>query len=94
MITMKWTDVKQEINSLSQEDKTLIELTALLASIRKDKNITQKELAEKVHVSQAQIARVENYSYAPTLKTITKIANGLDLELTFIDRSTKELVKI
>ena len=93
MITMKWTDVKQEINSLSQEDKTLIELTALLASIRKDKNITQKELAEKVHVSQAQIARVENYSYAPTLKTITKIANGLDLELTFIDRSTNKLVK-
>lgn len=93
MITMKWTDVKQEINSLSQEDKTLIELTALLASIRKDKNITQKELAEKVHVSQAQIARVENYSYAPTLKTITKIANGLDLELAFIDRSTNELVK-
>lgn len=90
---MKWTDVKQEINSLSQEDKTLIELTALLASIRKDKNITQKELAEKVHVSQAQIARVENYSYAPTLKTITKIANGLDLELAFIDRSTNELVK-
>lgn len=93
MITMKWTDVKQEINSLSQEDKTLIELTALLASIRKDKNITQKELAEKVHVSQAQIARVENYSYAPTLKTITKIATGLNLELAFIDRSTNELVK-
>ncbi|WP_414840431.1 helix-turn-helix transcriptional regulator [Carnobacterium sp. TMP28] len=90
---MKWTDVKQEINSLSQEDKTLIELTALLASIRKDKNITQKELAEKVHVSQAQIARVENYSYTPTLKTITKIATGLNLELAFIDRSTNELVK-
>jgi len=50
-------------------------------------------LVEKVHVSQAQIARVENFSYVPSLKTITKIADGLNLELTFIDKTTKERVK-
>ena len=64
---MKWTDVKKDISSISQEDKNLIELTALLASLRKEKKMTQKELADKVHVSQAQIARVENFSYAPSL---------------------------
>ncbi len=90
---MKWTDMKQNINSISQEEKNLIELTALLTSIRKDKNITQKDLANKVDVTQAQIARVENYSYTPTLKTITKIASGLDLKLAFVDSSTNELVK-
>ncbi|MDE1548543.1 MULTISPECIES: helix-turn-helix transcriptional regulator [Lactobacillales] len=90
---MKWTDVKKDISSISQEDKNLIELTALLASLRKEKKMTQKELAEKVHVSQAQIARVENFSYTPSLKTITKIADGLNLELTFRDKTTKELVK-
>lgn len=90
---MKWTDVKKDISSISQEDKNLIELTALLASLRKEKKMTQKELAEKVHVSQAQIARVENFSYTPSLKTITKIADGLNLELTFIDKTTKKLVK-
>lgn len=90
---MKWTDVKKDISSISQEDKNLIELTALLASLRREKNMTQKELAEKVHVSQAQIARVENFSYSPSLKTITKIADGLNLELTFIDKTTKKLVK-
>lgn len=68
-------------------------MTALLASLRKEKKMTQKELADKVHVSQAQIARVENFSYAPSLKTITKIADGLNLELTFIDKTTKKLVK-
>ena len=68
-------------------------MTALLASLRKEKKMTQKELAEKVHVSQAQIARVENFSYTPSLKTITKIADGLNLELTFRDKTTKELVK-
>lgn len=55
--------------------------------------MTQKELADKVHVSQAQIARVGNFSYAPSLKTITKIADGLNLELTFIDKTTKKLVE-
>ena len=90
---MKWTDVKKDISSISQEDKNLIELTALLASLRKEKKMTQKELADKVHVSQAQIARVENFSYTPSLKTITKIADGLNLELTFRDKTTKELVK-
>lgn len=91
---MKWTDVKQDISSISQEDKNLIELTALLASIRRDKNMTQQELAEKAHVSQAQIARVENFSYSPTLKTIIKLAIGLDLELTLMDKATKKLVEI
>ncbi|APZ49538.1 hypothetical protein BW721_07560 [Jeotgalibaca sp. PTS2502] len=90
---MKWTDVKKDISSISQEDKNLIELTALLASLRKEKKMTQKELAEKVHVSQAQIARVENFSYTPSLKTITKIADGLNLELAFRDKTTKKLVK-
>lgn len=90
---MKWTDVKKDISSISQEDKNLIELTALLASLRKEKKMTQKELADKVHVSQAQIARVENFSYAPSLKTITKIADGLNLELAFRDKTTKKLVK-
>jgi len=42
MIRMKWTDVKNDISSISQEDKNLIELTALLASLRIEKNLTQK----------------------------------------------------
>jgi len=93
MIFMKWADIKQDINSISQEEKDLIELTALLTNLRKNKNITQAELAAKVNVTQAQIARVENYSYIPTLKTITKIARGLDLKLAFVDKSTNEVVK-
>ena len=76
-----------------REDKECV-VQNIVRDKRTKLGMKQDELAEKVHVSQAQIARVENYSYAPTLKTITKIANGLDLELTFIDRSTKELVKI
>ncbi|MGO3018779.1 MAG: helix-turn-helix domain-containing protein [Anaerococcus sp.] len=89
---MKWTDVKKDITSISEEEKHLIELTALLASYRKKKNITQKELAEKVHVSQAQIARVETFSQAPSLRTISKVANGLDLEITFVEKGTNKLV--
>ncbi|WP_047392751.1 helix-turn-helix domain-containing protein [Pisciglobus halotolerans] len=86
-MTMKWEDLKKDINSISQEDKSILELTALLASVRKEQNITQKELAEKTKVTQAQIARVENLSYIPSLKTVVKIAEGLNLELVFIDKT-------
>ena len=89
---MKWTDVKKEITSISPEDKNLIELMALLASLCKEKNMTQKELAEKVHVSQAQIARLENFSYVPSLKTVTKIVDGLNLEITLFYKNVNHPV--
>lgn len=89
---MKWTDVKKEINSISDEEKKLIELTALLASYRKNHNITQAELANQINLTQAQIARVETFSQPPTLQTINKIASGLGLELALVDKNTKKLV--
>jgi predicted transcriptional regulator len=53
----------------------------------------QEELAIKVNVTQAQIARVKNYSYTPTLKTITKNASGLGLKLAFVDKATNKVVE-
>lgn len=89
---MKWTEVKKEISSVTDEEKSLIELTALLASYRKKHNITQEALARQINLTQAQIARVETYTQPPTLQTINKIASGLGLELALVDKKTKDLV--
>ena len=91
---MKWSELKKEITSLTQEEKAELELTAAIAKIRKQKNITQEQLAQKANVTQTQIARVENLTYAPSLDTLTKILNGLDLELGLVDRKTGKLVKV
>lgn len=91
---MKWSELKKEITSLTQEKKAELELMAAIAKIRKQKNITQEQLALKANVTQTQIARVENLTYAPSLDTLTKILNGLDLELGLVDRKTGKLVKV
>lgn len=91
---MKWSELKKEITSLTPEEKAELELMAAIAKIRKQKNITQEQLAQKANVTQTQVARVENLTYAPSLDTLTKILNGLDLELGLVDRKTGKLVKV
>lgn len=90
---MKWNELKKDINSISDEEKRILEVTALLASVRQEKRMTQQELASITKLTQAQIARAENSSYTPSLKTITKIAEGLDLEIAFIDKTSNELIR-
>jgi len=91
---MKWSDLRNNLTSLSQEDKAEFELIAAIAKVRKLRSLTQEQLAEKANVTQAQVARVENLSYAPSLNTLTKILSGLDLELALVDRKTGKLVKV
>ena len=90
---MKWKDLKNEITSLSAEEKSELELMAMLAMVRKQRKMKQAQLAEKANVTQAQIARVENLTYSPSLDTLTKILNGLELDLGFVDRNTGKLIR-
>ncbi len=46
--------------------------------LRKQRGLTQKELAEKVGTTQAVISRLESASVKPSLETILKIAEALD----------------
>jgi len=91
---MKWSELKKEITSLTPEEKAELELMAAIAKIRKLKNITQEQLAQKANVTQTQVARVENLTYEPSLDTLTKILKGLDLELGLVDRKSGKLVKV
>lgn len=93
MIEMKWTEVKKDIQSISEDEKNVIELMALLASIRKSKHMTQQDVAEKTQLSQVQIARAETLAHTPSIETVVKIANSLNLELTFVDKSTQRLIE-
>ena len=91
---MKWSDIKKNITSLSDEEKAELELMAAIAKVRKQKKITQEQLAIKAKVTQTQVARVENLAYAPSLDTLTKILHGMDLELGLVDRKTGKLLNV
>ena len=67
-----------------------IEQALALAEMRRDRGMTQKQLAEAMHVSQANVSRIERGQDAQ-LSTIRKYVNALGGELeiraVFADRS-------
>lgn len=48
---------------------------------RAAKGITQKELAEITGINQADISKLENGNGNPSLRTLERIARGLDMRL-------------
>jgi transcriptional regulator with XRE-family HTH domain len=48
---------------------------------RIDKGLSQTRLAKLMGVSQPVIARIESGEHSPTLETLIKLANALDIEI-------------
>lgn len=71
-----------EYRKIKQEYK----LIEKLVETRKEKNMTQKELAEITGVSQQAISRLELERHIPQMDTLIKILDGLDLELTIVQK--------
>lgn len=53
-----------------------------IKEIRKEKNMTQKELAQRLNVSQANLAQYENGRRNPKLATVQKIADALEVAVS------------
>ena len=63
------------------------EMRDLIVRTRIQLELTQKQLAERSGVSQANISKIENGNYKPSVTTLNKIADGLGKRLVvdFID---------
>ena len=48
---------------------------------RIEKNLTQKELAQKTGIRQSNISRIENGNCSPTIATLQQIADGVRKKL-------------
>lgn len=57
------------------------ELVFALTKKRKEKRITQAELAKKMGVKQAYVSKVENLEKIPTIETIAKYCYSLNFSL-------------
>lgn len=57
---------------------TFYRLADQVLLLRKERGLTQVELAEKAGTTQAVISRLENVSVRPSMDTITRIAQALD----------------
>ena len=57
------------------------EIAWLLIKFRRDKGLSQQELADLVGTSHSQISRIESGRHRTNLDTLTRIAHALDLRL-------------
>ena len=58
-----------------------VEVRDLVISARSAANLTQKQLAQRSGVSQANISKIENGNYHPSLSTLKRIADALGKRL-------------
>ena len=64
-----------------------------MVNARISQNLTQKELAERTGINQADISKLENGTRNPSLKLLKRLATGMGmaLKIEFIPLPKKEI---
>ena len=89
----EWNDFKNEL-SITEEDIDLIELEKdlirAMVAIREEQGLSQTELAEKSHVKQPAIARMEKNVHSPQIDSLLRILApmGYTLQIVPLKKST------
>lgn len=87
----KQIDIQEKINekiacdsefaSAWENSKNEYELLHEVTRIRKEQNLTQKQLAELSKCSQQEISRLEKREHSPALRTLCRVVNSMGYEL-------------
>lgn len=74
----EWDDIQPEMDVIRA-----------MVDARISQNLTQKELAERTGINQADISKLENGTRNPSLKLLKRLADGMGmtLKLEFIPKS-------
>ena len=68
--------------SINKEEEDFIKnLGKRIVALRKEKNIKQIELATRVNIEDSALRRIESGRTNPTIKTLLRIAEGLEVDL-------------
>lgn len=69
----------------------MIEL--LIKEIRLKKNMTQEELSQKSSISESYISELENNLKMPTILTLCKLAEALEVDISELYKYTPKQVR-
>ena len=85
---LKNPEIKAEYDALEEE----YDIIQAMIDARNKQHITQKELAERTGITQADISRIENGTRNPSLAMVKRIAEGLGmrLKLEFVPTAAKQ----
>jgi ribosome-binding protein aMBF1 (putative translation factor) len=70
-------EFKKEYDALETE----FSVVQAMLDARKASGLTQKDLAERTGIAQADISKLENGNANPSLKTLQRLAEGMGMKL-------------
>jgi len=85
-----WDDVREKFladpETRREYDKLEVKFSIIRAIIKKraQEKLTQKELAHKIGMTQSALARFESGAGNPTISSVQKIAEALDLKVKIV----------
>ncbi|MDR0380573.1 MAG: helix-turn-helix domain-containing protein [Oscillospiraceae bacterium] len=74
---LKDPEVRAEYDALEPE----FAIIQAMIDARKSSGLTQKQLADRTGIAQGDISEIENGEANPTLKTLKRLAFGMDMRL-------------
>ena len=77
-----------EFRSEYEKIQPEMDIIRAIVDARLSQNLTQKELAERTGINQADISKLENGTRNPSLKLLQRLADGMDmiLKIEFIPK--------
>lgn len=76
-------DLMQDVEFAAEYEKLRprYEVISQIIEARKERNMTQEDLAKKIGTQKSNISRLESGNYNPSLDFLIKVAQGLGKEL-------------
>lgn len=73
-------ELKREYDALESE----FDIIQAMIDARKQSGLTQKELAERTGINQADISKLENGTANPSIRTLRRLADGMGMKMKLV----------
>lgn len=87
-------DVDDETKQEFELSDLLVDIACKIINYRLDNNITQKELAEKLDITQAMVSKIESGEYNPSVEFLFKISKKLGWRFDITFQAVNEVIPV
>lgn len=77
-------DIDEETKQEFELSDILVDIACKIINYRLDNNITQKELADRLNITQAMVSKLESGEYNPSIEFLFKVSSKLGWKLQLI----------
>lgn len=88
-------DIDEEAKQEFELSNILVDIACKIINFRIDNDMTQKDLASKLDITQAMVSKLESGEYNPSIEFLFKISKklGWKFELTFEENHTDGFIQ-